>query len=51
MGKVVDEYNPMMAALVSIPVPVIAEISGCRGRGLGNCHGLRPALHVHGSVV
>ncbi|WP_426705252.1 enoyl-CoA hydratase-related protein [Corynebacterium auriscanis] len=28
MGKVVEEYNPMMAALLSIPVPVIAEIAG-----------------------
>ena len=36
MGKVVDEYNPMMAALVSIPVPVIAEISGpAAGAGWG----------------
>ncbi|WP_295646936.1 enoyl-CoA hydratase/isomerase family protein [uncultured Corynebacterium sp.] len=28
MDKVVNEYNPMMAALLSIPVPVIAEIAG-----------------------
>lgn len=28
LRKVVDEYNPMMAALVAIPVPVVAAISG-----------------------
>lgn len=36
MGKVVNEYNPMMAALLSIPVPVIAEIAGpAAGAGWG----------------
>ncbi|MEJ4112703.1 enoyl-CoA hydratase-related protein [Corynebacterium kroppenstedtii] len=28
MGKVVDEYNPMVEALLSIRVPVVAAISG-----------------------
>ena len=36
MDKVVNEYNPMMAALLSIPVPVIAEIAGpAAGAGWG----------------
>ena len=28
MGKVVDEYNPMIAAQLEIPVPVVAAIEG-----------------------
>lgn len=35
-NKVVDEYNPMIAALLSIPVPVIAAIQGpAAGAGWG----------------
>jgi 2-(1,2-epoxy-1,2-dihydrophenyl)acetyl-CoA isomerase len=35
-GKVVEEYNPMMAALLSIPVPVIAAVQGpAAGAGWG----------------
>lgn len=34
--KVVEEYNPMMAALLSIPVPVIAAVQGAAaGAGWG----------------
>lgn len=35
-GKVIEEYNPMMAALLSIPVPVIAAVQGpAAGAGWG----------------
>ena len=35
-NKVVEEYNPMMAALLSIPVPVIAAVQGpAAGAGWG----------------
>jgi 2-(1,2-epoxy-1,2-dihydrophenyl)acetyl-CoA isomerase len=35
-GKVFEEYNPMMAALLSIPVPVIAAVQGpAAGAGWG----------------
>lgn len=35
-GKVVEEYNPMMAALLSVPVPVIAAVQGpAAGAGWG----------------
>ncbi|QFQ02810.1 1,2-epoxyphenylacetyl-CoA isomerase [Corynebacterium urogenitale] len=36
IGKVVNDYNPMAAALLSIPVPVIASIQGpAAGAGWG----------------
>lgn len=35
-GKVVEEYNPMMAALLAVPVPVIAAVQGpAAGAGWG----------------